>query len=167
MKHIISVFYIGICDATIEQGLEKQPQVSRVFSSVSKLICDLSRCICSLNFQDSTSFSGFPSLSPSGKHSMCTLHLSSFYPHSNSASTNIATFHSPNAHLQDVLKRQMLNGTKKHFTMFLLMCRITEKAEIALTSVDVLDLDSLLLSSGSNRAINAPTASSELAAVHW
>lgn len=66
MKHIIPVFYTGICDPTIKQGLEKQPQVSRVFSSISKLICDLSRCICNLNFQDRSSFTvlDFPASAP-------------------------------------------------------------------------------------------------------
>ena len=168
IKHIMSVFYNGICDLTTKQGLEKQLQVSIVFSSISKLIHALSLCVCSLKFQDSSSFTvlDFLSLSPSGKHSMCTLHLSRFYSHSKSASTNIATFHSPNAHLQDVLKCQMLNSTKKHFTMFLLTCNITEKAEIALISVGLLDLNTLFLSSGSSRAINAATASSELATVH-
>lgn len=84
---------------------------------------------------------GFLSLNPSGKHSVCTLHLSRFYSHYKSASTNIVTFHSPNAHSQDVLKCQMLNGTKKHFSTFLLMSNRREKAEIALTSVDLLDLN--------------------------
>lgn len=46
------------------------------------------------------------------------------------------------------------------------MCNITEKAEIALTSVDLLDLSTLLLSSGSSRAITTAAASSELAAEH-
>lgn len=170
IKHIIiSVFYNGICDPTMKWGLEKQLQVSTVSSSISKPIHALSPCICNLKFQNSSSFTvlDFLSLSPSGKHSMCTLHLSRFYSHSKSASTNIATFHSPNAHLQDVLKCQMLNGTKKHFTTFLLMCNVTEKAETASTSVDLLDLNTLLLSSGNSRAINAATASSELATVHW
>lgn len=146
IKHIILVVYSGICDPTIKQDLEKQPQVSTVFSSISKPIY-VSPCISCLKFQGSSSFTvqDFLSLSPSGKHSMCTLHLSRFYSHSKSASTNIATFHSPNAHLQDVLKCQMLNSTKKHFTMFLLMCNITEKAEFALISVDLLDLNHLLL----------------------
>lgn len=108
----------------------------------------------------------FLSLNPSGKHSMCTLHLSRFYSHSKSASTNIVTFHSPNAHSQDVLKCQMLNGTKKHFSTFLLMCNVREKAEIALTSVDLLDLNTPLLSSGSSRAINTAAISPELATEH-
>lgn len=56
---------------------------------------------------------------------------------------------------------------EKHFTTFLLMCNITEKAEVALTSVDLLNLNTILLSSGSRRAINVATASSELVAVHW
>lgn len=46
------------------------------------------------------------------------------------------------------------------------MCSITEEAEIALTSADLLDLNTPLLSSGSSRAINAAAASSELAAEH-
>lgn len=37
IKHTISVFYSGTCDPTIKQGLEKQLQVSTVFSSFSKL----------------------------------------------------------------------------------------------------------------------------------
>lgn len=169
IKNIISVFYNSICDPTIKQGLKKQLQIARVFSSISKPIHALSPCIFNQKFQDSLSFTvlDFLSLSPSGKHSMCTLHLSRFYAHSKSACTNIATFQSPNAYSQDVLKCQMLNGTKKHFTTFLLMCSVTEKAETALTSVDLLDQNTLLLSSGSSRAINAATASSELARVHW
>lgn len=132
------------------------PQLSRVWRSSYKFQQFsvpfqnrhmLSPCTSCLKIQDSSSFTvlDFLSLSPSGKHSMCTLQLSRFYSHSKSASTNIATFHSPNAHLQDVLKCQMLNSTKKHFTMFLLMCNITEKAEFALISVDLLDLNHLLL----------------------
>jgi len=98
---------------------------------------------------------------------MCTSHVSRLHSHSKSARTNIATFHSPNAHSQDVLKRQMLSRTKKPFTTFPLMCSVAEKAETTLTSVDLFDLSTLLLSPGTGRAAEAAAAPSGLAAARW
>lgn len=131
------------------------------------MVCALPSSISNPKFQDSSHFIVLDFLSPPGKHSMCTSHLSRYDSRSKSASTNIATSCSPHAQLQDVLKCQTLSSTKKHFTTFSLMHSVTEKAETALTFADVLEPNVLLLSYGRSRAINAASVSTELATVPW
>lgn len=78
----VSPQYLRSCSQ--KQGLEKHMSVSVVLVPCKELTSALPPCTSNLHLQDNSSFIvlDFLSSSPSGKHSLCTSHLSRFYSHS-------------------------------------------------------------------------------------